>query len=104
MNLLADLGNISTQTLFWLVVLAGFVGMVFFSTVILLKTNYKRCSSNQVLVIFGKTSQGQAAKTVHGGAAFVITSGCVPTATVNTLGTLTRIFSIESAPRSGISI
>jgi flotillin len=43
------------------------VGMV-----ILLKTNYKRCSSNQVLVIFGKTSQGQAAKTVHGGAAFVV--------------------------------
>jgi flotillin len=41
-------------------------------TVILLKTNYKRCSSNQVLVIFGKTTHGQAAKTVHGGAAFVI--------------------------------
>ena len=37
-------------------------------------------------------------------AALVITSGCVPMATVNTLGTLTRIFSIESAPRSGISI
>jgi flotillin len=62
---------ISTATLFWLAVLAGFVAMVFFSTIILLKTNYKRCSSNQVLVIFGKTSQGQAAKTVHGGAAFV---------------------------------
>ena len=71
MNFLAALGDISTQTLFWLVVLAGFVGIVFFSTVILLKTNYKRCSSNQVLVIFGKTSQGAAAKTVHGGAAFV---------------------------------
>ena len=28
----------------------------------------------------------------------------VPTATVNTLGTFTRMFSIESAPRSGISI
>ena len=44
----------------------------FICMVILLKTNYKRCSSNQVLVIFGKTSQGQAAKTVHGGAAFVV--------------------------------
>ncbi|MCC6493983.1 MAG: flotillin family protein [Pirellulales bacterium] len=61
----------SRETMFWLAVLAGFVGMVFFSTVILLKSNYKRCSSNQVLVIFGKTFQGQAAKTVHGGAAFV---------------------------------
>ena len=47
------------------------VAIVFFTMVILLKANYKRCSSNQVLVIFGKTSKGQAAKTVHGGAAFV---------------------------------
>jgi hypothetical protein len=37
-------------------------------------------------------------------AALVMTSGWVPIATVNTLGTLTRIFSIDSAPRSGISI
>ena len=37
-------------------------------------------------------------------AAFCICSGVVPTATVNTLGTLTRMFSIDSAPRSGISI
>ena len=40
--------------------------------IILLKSNYKRCSSNQILVIFGKTMKGQAAKTVHGGAAFVV--------------------------------
>jgi flotillin len=51
--------------------LIGFVAIVFFSTIILLKANYKRCSSNQVLVIFGKTTKGHAAKTVHGGAAFV---------------------------------
>jgi flotillin len=62
---------VSTETLFWLIVLGGFVALVFFSTIILLKANYKRCSSNQVLVIFGKTAKGQAAKTVHGGAAFV---------------------------------
>jgi len=37
-------------------------------------------------------------------AAFCISSGVVPMATVNTLGTLTRMFSIDSAPRSGISI
>jgi flotillin len=55
----------------WFAILVGFVAMVFFSTVFLLKANYKRCSSNQVLVIFGKTARGQAAKTVHGGAAFV---------------------------------
>jgi uncharacterized membrane protein YqiK len=55
----------------WYVFLAALIAMAFFSMVILLKSNYKRCSSNQVLVIFGKTGQGQAAKTVHGGAAFV---------------------------------
>src|SRR3954451_6411482 len=60
-----------SETLMWLLVLGGMVAIVFFTMVILLKNNYKRCSSNQVLVIFGKTSQGQAAKTVHGGAAFV---------------------------------
>jgi len=37
-------------------------------------------------------------------AAFCICSGVVPTATVNTLGTFTRMFSADSAPRSGISI
>jgi flotillin len=55
----------------WLAILGGMVAIVFFTMVVLLKANYKRCSSNQVLVIFGKTSKGQAAKTVHGGAAFV---------------------------------
>src|SRR6476620_1283940 len=62
---------IQSETLMWLAILGGLVAIVFFTMVILLKANYKRCSSNQVLVIFGKTAKGQAAKTVHGGAAFV---------------------------------
>ena len=37
-------------------------------------------------------------------AALFMTSRSVPIATVNTLGTLTRMFSSESAPSSGISI
>ena len=45
--------------------------VLFFGMIIVLKTQYKRCSSNQILVIFGKTGKGQAAKTVHGGASFV---------------------------------
>jgi len=68
---MADQLPISAATLFWLIVLVAFVAFVFFSTIILLKSNYKRCSSNQVLVIFGKTTKGYAAKTVHGGASFV---------------------------------
>lgn len=50
---------------------AIFVAIGFLATLILIVRNYKRCSSNQVLVIFGKTGEGQAAKTVHGGAALV---------------------------------
>lgn len=65
------LAELSTETMVGLGILAAFVAVIFFSTIVLLKTNYKRCSSNQVLVIFGKTKQGQAAKTVHGGASFV---------------------------------
>jgi flotillin len=61
----------TAETMFWVIVLGVFVAMMFFGTIILLKSNYKRCSSNQVLVIFGKTTKGYAAKTVHGGASFV---------------------------------
>jgi flotillin len=61
----------TAETMFWVIVLGVLVAMLFFGTIILLKSNYKRCSSNQVLVIFGKTTKGYAAKTVHGGASFV---------------------------------
>ena len=64
--------GITAQTAFYLALIGILAAVAFFSAIIVLKTNYKRCSSNQVLVIFGKTSQGQAAKTVHGGASFVI--------------------------------
>jgi flotillin len=63
---------ITAQTATYLGLIGILAAIAFFSAIIVLKTNYKRCSSNQVLVIFGKTSQGQAAKTVHGGASFVI--------------------------------
>src|SRR4051794_23941865 len=69
MALFADLIKLDANS--WLLIGVGLVALIFFSMVILLKANFKRCSSNQVLVIFGKTAKGQAAKTVHGGAAFV---------------------------------
>ncbi len=54
--------------------IAGFVvallGML--SLLLLVTKQFKRCPSNRILVIFGKTSRGGAAKTIHGGAAFVI--------------------------------
>ncbi|MBP90646.1 MAG: flotillin [Planctomycetaceae bacterium] len=33
---------------------------------------YKRCPSNRVLVIYGRTGKGKASRTIHGGAAFVV--------------------------------
>lgn len=46
--------------------------VTFFSFIILLSKRYKRCPSNRILVIYGKVNKGQSAKSIHGGAAFVI--------------------------------
>ena len=51
--------------------IAIFAALIFFSFVILLVKQYKRCPSNRVLVIYGRTGKGQASRTIHGGAAFV---------------------------------
>ncbi|WP_254511087.1 flotillin family protein [Anatilimnocola floriformis] len=49
-----------------------FVAILFFGFIITLLKQFKRCPSNRVLVIFGRTGKGgQASKTIHGGAAFV---------------------------------
>ncbi len=45
------------------VILSGFA--------LMLATRYKRCPSNRILVIYGKTGAGQSSKTLHGGGAFV---------------------------------
>ena len=53
----------------------GIVLLVLFAfvTFIALAKQYKRCPSNRVLVIYGNAGkEGTAAKTVHGGAAFVV--------------------------------
>ena len=52
---------------------AVLVAVAVFTLFMLLMKQYKRCPSNRVLVIYGKTGRvGQAAKTIHGGAAFVV--------------------------------
>ena len=52
-----------------LLLLAGVVLLGGF--VIALARRYKRCPSNRVLVIYGKTGSGRSAKCVHGGGTFV---------------------------------
>ncbi len=60
--LAAGVGPVATLMLILLALVLG--AMLFFAS------RYKRCPSNKVLVIYGKTGKG-AAKCVHGGAAFV---------------------------------
>ncbi|HEY1191243.1 MAG TPA: SPFH domain-containing protein, partial [Gemmata sp.] len=56
----------------WPAVTALAAGLVLFGLVMLLVKRYKRCPSNRVLVIYGKTGGGNAARCVHGGAAFIV--------------------------------
>ncbi|MCA1960816.1 MAG: hypothetical protein LDL33_08465, partial [Desulfomonile sp.] len=51
-------------------VLALILAFLFCVLLRVLIGRYKRCPSNRILVIYGKTGRG-AAKCVHGGAAFV---------------------------------
>jgi flotillin len=54
----------------------GIIGLLaafmFFSFVILLARRYKRCPSNRILVIYGKTGGDGTVKCLHGGARFVM--------------------------------
>jgi flotillin len=55
----------------WYLLLPVFAAIMLFSFVLLLVRRYKRCRSDQVLVIFGKVGGGNTSKCIHGGAAFV---------------------------------
>jgi len=52
-----------------LIALVLFVIVVGF--VLMLANRYKRCPSNKILVIYGKTAAGQSSKCLHGGGTFV---------------------------------
>ncbi|MEN8149632.1 MAG: SPFH domain-containing protein [Planctomycetota bacterium] len=49
-----------------------FAVLIFFSFMILIVKRYKRCPSNNILVVYGKVGGQAAAKCVHGGASFVM--------------------------------
>src|SRR3954470_3592976 len=68
---LAESGPLSAD-IPWPLVAAVVAAVVLFGMLMFVAKRYKRCPSNRVLVIYGKTSSGNAAKCVHGGAAFVI--------------------------------
>ncbi|QDU90706.1 Inner membrane protein YqiK [Pirellulimonas nuda] len=68
---LIPLAEFELQGWMWIAMGVGallVIGLTVMATVL---SYIKRCSSNQVLVVYGMTGKGKSAKTVHGGAAFV---------------------------------
>jgi flotillin len=55
----------------WWILIPVFGAILFFTFLMLLINRYKRCRSDQVLVIFGKVGGGNTSRCIHGGAAFV---------------------------------
>ena len=58
------------------IILIAVIAAAIFITIIALFARYKRCPSDKILVIYGKTGKGtegivRSAKCIHGGAAFV---------------------------------
>ncbi|MEM7681530.1 MAG: SPFH domain-containing protein [Planctomycetota bacterium] len=53
------------------VIAVGAVALLLFTIGVTVVQRYKRCPSNKVLVVYGKTGGTRAAKCIHGGAAFV---------------------------------
>jgi len=52
------------------IAILAFIGLLFMS-VVLYASRFKRCPSDKILVIYGKTGEGQFAQTHHGGGKFV---------------------------------
>ena len=52
-------------------IIAGVIALVVILTVVGILTRYKKCRSDEVLIVYGKTKGKTSAKCYHGGAAFV---------------------------------
>jgi len=62
--------NLSETLGLWAVVVIAFV-VLMVATLMFLAARYKRCSSDQVLGVFSKVGEGQSARCIHGGGAFI---------------------------------
>ncbi|MCE5185396.1 MAG: hypothetical protein LLF76_04640 [Planctomycetaceae bacterium] len=47
------------------------LAILVFATIMFLASRYKRCSSDQILVIYGRVGENQSSRCIHGGGAFV---------------------------------
>lgn len=70
MSILAQIDRVSPSMI--AAIAMGLGAMILFGIVIFFIRCYKRCPSNRVLVIYGKTGNKGAAVTIHGGAKFVM--------------------------------
>ena len=61
--------EVPAQLAWLLMVVFGIV--ILMSFLLVIARRYKRCPSNRILVIYGKTGAGRSAKCLHGGGAFV---------------------------------
>jgi flotillin len=62
-----------TMTFVWMILLVVAIIVVLAMVIGFIKSTIRRCSSNQVLVVWGAfTGTGRAAKTIHGGTAIVL--------------------------------
>jgi flotillin len=64
-----QLQEVPAQLAWLLMVVFGVV--ILMSFLLVIARRYKRCPSNRILVIYGKTGAGRSAKCLHGGGAFV---------------------------------
>ncbi|MEO0650803.1 MAG: SPFH domain-containing protein [Planctomycetota bacterium] len=63
-------GQVEAQAVWLGLVITGL--FILLGMLVALSRRYKRCPSNRVLVIYGRTGKGRASRTLHGGGAFVI--------------------------------
>jgi flotillin len=54
-----------------LLIWCSIAALVVFFLVVFLASRYRRCSSDQILVIYGRVGKNQTARCIHGGGAFV---------------------------------
>ena len=54
----------------YVIAIAVMATLVIFSFMLLVIKRYRRCPSNQILVVYGKVGGGQSARCMHGGGAF----------------------------------
>ena len=61
----------STNLIGFLILIISLI-LVVLGTLIFFFSRYKRCPSDKILVIYGKTGGGRSSKCIHGGASFIM--------------------------------